>query len=112
MAEVLVAEIRSDGHPRSGQRDRSSENFSLATVPEGSRELLWRTEPDTGAIRFSVMSDVRGNYDQRVLSNIASGSRTAVPRERQSLTRRGFYIAAPSGPVEDGFVVKVYALVP
>ncbi|RDI50170.1 hypothetical protein [Nocardia mexicana] len=112
MAEVLVAEIRSDSQPWSGRRDRSSKNFSLAGVPEGTQELLWRTEPDSGAIRFSVMSDVRANYDQRVLSNIASGSRTRLPRERESLSRRGFYIANPFGATEDGFLVKVYALVP
>ena len=112
MAEVLLAEIQSDGHPRSGQRDRSSENFTLADIPEQARELLWRTDPDIAAIRFTVMSDVRVNYDQRVHSNIASGSRTPVPRERNSLSRRGLYIAAPSGTADGGFVVRVYALVP
>ncbi|WP_227984419.1 hypothetical protein [Nocardia spumae] len=112
MAEILVAEIQSDAHARSGRQDRSSENFSLSGVPEGVQELLWRTEPDTGAIKFSVMSDVRANYDQRVLSNVASGSRTRVPRERESLSRRGFYIANPSGAADGGFLVRVYALVP
>ncbi|MFI5782975.1 hypothetical protein [Nocardia sp. NPDC051570] len=112
MAEVLVAEVRSDGHTRSRQKDRSSVNFSLADIPEGARELVWRTEPHSEAIRFSVLSDVRANYDQRVLSNIASGSRTPIPRERESLSRRGFYIADPYGSAEDGFIVKVYALIP
>ena len=112
MAEILVAEIRSDPQPRPGRRDRSSENFSLADIPEGTQELLWQTEPGTATIRFSVMSDVRANYDQRVLSNVASGSKTVIPRERESLSRRGFYIANPSGAPESGFVVKVYAVVP
>ncbi|ATL68808.1 hypothetical protein CRH09_24070 [Nocardia terpenica] len=112
MVEVLVAEVRSDGRPRRGQKDRSSPNFLLDRVPAGVRELVWRTEPDTGHIRFSVMVDVRANYDQRVLSNIESGTRTTVPLERESLSRRGFYIANPSGSTHDAFVVKVYALVP
>ncbi|MFJ1456491.1 hypothetical protein [Nocardia wallacei] len=112
MAEVVVAEVRSDSQPRSGQKGRSSVNFSLAEVPDGARELVWRTEPDTAAIRFSVLADVRANYDQPVLSNIVSGSRTPIPRERQSLSRRGFYIAHPSGAPETGFVVRVYALLP
>ncbi|RDI65571.1 hypothetical protein [Nocardia pseudobrasiliensis] len=112
MPEVLVAEIHSDSRPRSGQKDRCSANFSLADIPQETRELLWRTDPDAATIRFSVMSDVRANYDQRVLSNIQSGSRTPVPRERQSLSRRGFYLADPSGAPESGFTVRVYALLP
>ncbi len=112
MAEVLVAEIQSDANPRSSRSDRSSENFSLAGVPAGTQELVWRTDPETASIKFSVMSDVRANYDQRVLSNVASGSKTRVPRERESLSRRGFYIANPSGSADGGFVVKVYALLP
>ncbi|WP_280269937.1 hypothetical protein [Nocardia wallacei] len=112
MGEVVVAEVRSEGGPPSGRNGRSSANFSLAEVPEGAVELVWRTEPDTASIRFSVMADVRANYDQPVLSNIVSGSRTAVPRERVSLSRRGFYIANPSGSTEDGFVVRVFAVLP
>ncbi|MBF6173957.1 DeoR family transcriptional regulator [Nocardia blacklockiae] len=112
MGEVLVAEVRSDSHPRSGQKGRASANFSLGEVPEGTRELVWRTEPDSAPIRFTVMVDVRANYDQPVLSNLVSGSRSAVPRERESLSRRGLYIANPSGAPESGFVVRVYAIVP
>lgn len=112
MREVLVAEVRSDDRPRSGQKDRSSPNFSLAAIPEGAEALVWRTEPHIAAIRFSVMADVRANYDQRVLSNIVSGSKTPVPREQKSLSRRGFYIAGPSGSGGGSFVVKVFALVP
>jgi hypothetical protein len=111
MVEVLVAEIRSDGSPRPGQRERSSANFSLAAVPEGVRELRWRTEPDSAQIRFHVMVDIRANSDHRVLSNVVSGGRTALPLERESLSRRGFYIAEPSGSANSDFVVKVYALV-
>ncbi|MEV5648959.1 hypothetical protein AB0L57_11975 [Nocardia sp. NPDC052254] len=111
MREVLVAEVRSDCRPRSAQKARSSENFSLATVPEGAEELLWRTGPATEEIRFSVMVDVRANYDQRVLSNIVSGGRTRIPLEQKSLSRRGFYISDPSGATED-FVVTVFALIP
>jgi len=112
MAEVLIAEVRSESRPQRGQKERSSANFSLADIPEGTRELLWRTEPDVGAIRFNVMSDVLANPDHPVLSNIAPGARTPVPRERESLVRRGFYIANPSGAPDTGFVVKVYALAP
>jgi len=112
MAEVLIAEIRSEGSPQRGQKERSSANFSLADLPEGTRELLWRTEPDAGTIRFHVMSDVWANPDHPVLSNIAPGARTAVPRERESLARRGFYIANPSGAPDTGFIVRVYALAP
>ncbi|MBO0855856.1 MAG: hypothetical protein J2P18_19065 [Nocardia sp.] len=112
MAEVLIAEIRSDGHPRPGQKDRSSANFALGDIPDQARELRWRTDPDSATIRFSVMADIRANYDHPVLSNVASGSRTPIPRERGSLTRRGFYIADPSGAGDSGFIVKVYALLP
>ncbi|WP_216893742.1 hypothetical protein [Nocardia alni] len=111
MAQVLIAEVSSGGSPWKGQRDRSSENFSLGELPAGATELLWRTEPDTASIRFNVLSDVRANLDQRVLSNIAPGARTPIPRER-GLSRRGFYIANPSGAKQDTFIVRVYALVP
>ena len=111
MREVLVAEVRSDREPRSAQKARSSENFSLAEVPEDADALLWRTGPGTEQIRFSVMVDVRANYDRRVLSNIVSGAKTRMPMERKSLSRRGFYIAEPSGATQD-FIVQVYALVP
>ncbi|AHH20237.1 hypothetical protein [Nocardia nova] len=111
MNEVLVAEVRSDCRPRSAQKARSSENFSLAAIPEEAEELLWRTGPTAAQIRFTVMVDVRANYDQRVLSNIVSGGRTRIPLERKSLSRRGFYISDPSGATEE-FVVQVYALIP
>ncbi|MBB5911775.1 hypothetical protein BJY24_000642 [Nocardia transvalensis] len=111
MAEVVVAEVRSECRPRSGQQGRSSENFVLADIPEGARELVWRTEPDSAGIRFSVMADVRANLDRPVLSNIVSGSRTAIPRERKSLSHRGFYISQPSGATDE-FVVRAYAVVP
>ncbi|NKY84057.1 hypothetical protein [Nocardia veterana] len=111
MAEVLVAEVESDPQPWAGRRDRSSANFSLAGIPDGVQELLWLTEPHSAATRFSVMSDVRANFDQRVLSNVASGSKTRIPRERESLSRRGFYIANPSGSTEP-FTVRVYAVIP
>lgn len=111
MREVLVAEVRSDSQPRRNQKARASDNFSFATVPPEAEELLWRTGPGTEVIKFSVMVDVRANYDQRVLSNIVSGGRTRMPLERKSLSRRGFYIADPSGATQE-FVVQVYALLP
>ncbi len=111
MREILVAEVRSDYRPRSAQKARSSENFSLATIPAEAEELLWRTGPAIEQIRFSVMVDVRANYDQRVLSNIVSGGRTRIPLERKSLSRRGFYISEPFGATQD-FVVTIFALIP
>jgi hypothetical protein len=112
MAQILIAEVSSGGSPWPRQRDRSSENFSLGGVPAEATELLWQTEPDTAGIRFNVLSDVRANSDHRVLSSVAPGARTAIPRERESLSCRGFYIANPSGAQQDSFIVRVYALVP
>ncbi len=76
--------------------------------PTGGKGTPLHTEPDNGKIRFTVMADIRPNYNQPVLPNIESGVRTPRQRERESLSRCGFHFADPSGSKRGAFVVKVH----
>lgn len=96
----LIASITSEARPQSGQKNRSSGNFAIETLPSGTYALKWYA-PE--GVRFNVMRDKSGGKDPVVFSTVSDGTTTSP------LTSRSYYIANPSGADSD-FNVSVYAL--
>lgn len=96
----LIATVTSEARPQGGQKNRSSGNFSVESLPSGTYALRWTAPP---GVYFNVMRDVSGGKDPVVFSNISDGTTTSPT------TSRSYYIANPSGAYSD-FNVSVYAL--
>ncbi|PGB05633.1 phosphatidylinositol-specific phospholipase C [Bacillus toyonensis] len=105
--EILISQISSDSKPLPGEKNRSSQNFSINNLPTGTMGLKWIIEPteeDTSAIiSFNIMVDVFLGLDRVSWSNISNESRTAAD------TNSKYYIANPSG-ANHQFTVKIYAI--
>ncbi|TKI86979.1 phosphatidylinositol-specific phospholipase C domain-containing protein, partial [Bacillus mycoides] len=105
--EILISQISSDSKPLPGEKNRSSQNFSINNLPTGTLGLKWIIEPteeDTSAIiSFNIMVDVSLGLDRVSWSNISDESRTAAD------TNSKYYIANPIG-ASHRFTVKVYAI--
>lgn len=105
--EILISQISSDSKPLPGEKNRSSQNFSINNLPPGTIGLKWIIEPTQGetsdSISFNIMVDVSLGLDRVSWSNISNESRTAAD------TNSKYYIANPSG-VNHPFTVKVYAI--
>jgi hypothetical protein len=102
-AETEIASVTSLPTPQEGQKNRSSGNFSVENLPEGTYALKFVVEGANPGTHFNVMEDVSGGFDPTIWSNIYDGNTTDVQ------TNRSFYISNPSG-ADSNFVVKVYAL--
>ncbi|MFC9601301.1 DeoR family transcriptional regulator [Peribacillus butanolivorans] len=102
-AETEIAAVTSLPNPQEGQNNRSSGNFSVENLPEGTYALKFVVEGANPGTHFNVMKDVSGGIDPTIWSNVYSGNTTGVQ------TDRSFYIANPSG-TDSNFIVKVYAL--
>lgn len=96
----LIATITSEARPQSGQKNRSSGNFAIQTLPSGTYALRWSAP---SGVFFNVMRDVSVGKDPVVFSTVSDGTTTSYP------TSRAYYIANPSGADSD-FNVSVYAL--
>ncbi|PEY73182.1 phosphatidylinositol phosphodiesterase, partial [Bacillus cereus] len=105
--EILISQISSDSKSLPGEKNRSSQNFSINNLPPGTIGLKWIIEPTQGetsdSISFNIMVDVSLGLDRVSWSNISNESRTAAD------TNSKYYIANPSG-VNHPFTVKVYAI--
>ncbi|OAB41433.1 DeoR family transcriptional regulator [Paenibacillus glacialis] len=102
----LVASIRSEKSPLSGQSHRSSGNFSTEVLPTGTKRLLWEVVGggvDPYDITFDVKKDVSGGSDPTELSGVISGNTSKV------INARSLYIANPSG-AQSSFIVNVYVV--
>nr|WP_321141626.1 hypothetical protein [Bacillus gaemokensis] len=98
----LITTVTSEARPQSGQKNRSSGNFAVESLPSGTYALKW-TAP--AGVYFNVMRDKSGGKDPVVLSGVSDGT-TSSPT-----TSRSYYIANPSGAFSD-FNVSVYAVYP
>ncbi|EJS46899.1 hypothetical protein ICG_05489 [Bacillus cereus BAG1X1-3] len=105
--EILISQISSESKPLSGQKNRSSQNFSINNLPTGTKGLKWVIEPtekdNASTISFNVMIDVSLGTDSVRWGNISNGSRT------EAYTNSKYYIANPSGATNK-FTVKIYAI--
>lgn len=104
-----IASVTSGPNPSSGQRNRSSGNFSIENLPANSTGLYWVVLDTSGLnvnsnIVFNVKIDRSAASDPTPFSNLANGSTTPIT------TGRSFYIANPRGANSQNFIVKVYAV--
>ncbi|MDJ0675015.1 MAG: DeoR family transcriptional regulator [Calothrix sp. MO_167.B42] len=108
MNQQLLASVTSEAGPQSGQKNRSSGNFSTENAPPNTRNLLWKVVPlDEGippsGIKFEVMEDKRGK-DPTIWTDVSNDLFTNYQ------SSRSLYIANPSGSGPSGFKVLVYAV--
>lgn len=107
MAQQLIASITSDPRPQSGQKHRSSGNFSTEGAPSGTHNIQWTIAMSDGSspdgITFDVMKDVSGGTDPTIWSGVRNGSQTSYS------SYRSVYIANPSG-ASKSFTVLAYAV--
>ncbi|KOY83473.1 DeoR family transcriptional regulator [Lysinibacillus macroides] len=101
----LIASVTSEKGPQSGQKHRSSGNFSTEGLPQGTKALVWEIEGggDPDLISFNVMQDKSAATDPVIFKDVLNGNRTAVK------SIRSLYIADPSG-ASSSFIVHVYAI--
>lgn len=107
MTKQLIASITSEAQPQSGQKHRSSGNFSTESAPSGTHKLTWVVTPLDGSpadgIYLDVMKDVTAGRDTTEWSGIRSDQQTDYK------AFRNVYIANPSG-ASGKFTVSVYAV--
>ncbi|PIJ96186.1 DeoR family transcriptional regulator [Lysinibacillus sphaericus] len=103
MEKILIARVKSQDVPLTGQKNRSSGNFSTLVLPENTKSLKWEIE-DGDDYTFNVMQDVCAGTDPVIYSNVMSGNRTEVN------SQTSLYIANPDGP-NGTFLVNVYAII-
>lgn len=109
MAQTLLSTVTSGSKPQSGQKNRSSGNFTTEGAPSGTTNLLWRVVPldntvAASAISFKVMEDRSAATDPVIFSGVKDNTTTDYK------SSRSFYIANPSGSGPSGFNVLVYAV--
>ena len=102
-----IAEISSDWQPLPGETERSSGNFSLLAVPQGTTQLCWEVQsPNSASVRFDVQRDRALESDPVVYAGVVDGSLTpATPSP-------DVYIANPTAAEAQGFTIAVYAVAP
>ncbi|NDI34559.1 DeoR family transcriptional regulator [Chengkuizengella sediminis] len=103
---TLIASITSNGGPQSGQKHRSSNNFSTVNIPSGTEKLYWEIVNNSNAdtISFRVKEDVAIWTDPIIFNSLKNGSYTNV------IKNDSIYIADPSGTGGNSFTVNVYAV--
>lgn len=107
MSEIVqIASVRSEGQPQSGQKHRSSGNFSTDDAPDGYNSFEWQVSEteQPGNVKFDVMEDKTASSDPTIWSQLTNGSSTDVQKKRR------LYIANPSGSNGGSFLVTVYAV--
>ncbi|KEQ24736.1 phosphatidylinositol-specific phospholipase C domain-containing protein [Paenibacillus tyrfis] len=109
--EKLEGQINSNYKPLSGQKNRSSSNFSLPNLQGIDKAQKGRVEIEGHGetlLNFRVMRDRSNNTDPVIWSNLKHGDIIDIPAY-SNLTN--IYIANPSGYSWDGtFKVKFYTL--
>lgn len=104
---TLAAQIESLYHPQSGQKSRSSNNFSLNHLAEGTRVGVRIEGEGFASLSFNIARDVSGGTDRTIWSNVCDDYILTIPSGDNSK----LYIANPSGYTSNGtFLVKFYAL--
>jgi len=102
--EKLIAAVQSEPQPQKGQKHRSSGNFSTVSADSCATILIFKIDksnPKWNSIRFDVKEDKSEGKDPVIYTDVYSGNREPVVRERS------LYIANPEGADAD-FTVEVY----
>ncbi|HDR7630647.1 TPA: hypothetical protein QCX73_005345 [Bacillus mycoides] len=92
--EKLEAQIDSLYRPQPGQKNRSSGNFSLGHLADGTRVQVSIEGPGASVLNFRVMRDKSGDTDPTIWSNVKHGSIVTIP---SGANKNNLYIANPGG---------------
>ena len=105
--ETKRGSIISQPSPQSGQKNRSSGNFSLGSIQNQQVRVILRDANGREAyISFRVMYDKSADTDPTIWSNVRNGSIVTVPSGASS---GNLYIANPNG-ANSNFTVEFYTL--
>lgn len=103
-----ITAVTSAPTPLPGQKNRSSGNFSVRTVPPNTKSLLWRVfqdgTPNTDII-FDIKIDRSARRDPYLFTRLKHGSITHISFDR----KHSIYIANPGG-ARGNFQVEVNGL--
>ncbi|MBK5429705.1 phosphatidylinositol-specific phospholipase C domain-containing protein [Bacillus sp. TH30] len=106
--EKLEGQIDSLYRPQPGQNNRSSGNFSLGHLADGTRVQVSIEGAGAIALTFRVMEDRPADTDPTIWSNVKHGSIVTVP---SGAAKSRLYIANPGGYSGNGtFKVKFQTL--
>ena len=104
MTQRMLSAVTSLSGPQSGQKSRSSGNFSTENTESSATTLLFKVatyNPDWQAIHFDVEQDVSGGSDKTIYSDVYDGQHVAIR------SHRNLYISNPKGTNSD-FTVECY----
>ena len=101
MSNRLVAAVESEPHPKSGQKHRSSGDFSLNSG-QYTVKIDSGDNPDPKNIIFNIKKDVSGGDDSTIQHNVRDGSVISLKKNERTL-----YIGDPIGATTN-FVVEFY----
>ncbi|MFJ8119650.1 phosphatidylinositol-specific phospholipase C domain-containing protein [Bacillus mycoides] len=102
------ASIVSLYRPQSGQKNRSSNNFSLNHIAAGTKVRVEIHGAGESSLAFRIMRDKKGDTDPVMWSNVKHGTVLTIPANTQL---GSLYIANPSGySSNESFTVKFYTL--
>lgn len=105
--ETKRATIVSEPNPQSGQKNRSSGNFSLDSAKGKQVRVLIRNANGKEAdISCKVMRDKNNDTDPTIWSNVKNGSLLTVPTDYYS---NNLYIANPND-ANSNFTIEFYTL--
>ena len=108
MGLTSLVSVTSDGQPQSGQKNRSSGNFSTEGAPANTRYLVFTIDPSSNDkfddITFNVMEDKSVGKDPTEWSGLMNGSKVKYE------SSRSYYIANPGSTGGNKFKVIVYAI--
>lgn len=103
-APEKIATIRSEGQPQDGQDHRSSDNFSIQSIPSYATKLQWKIINGPTDAKFDVMKDISFGIDETIFYDLQDGSETEIE------TSEDLYIANPENTNGESFTVEVYAI--
>ncbi|WP_380705346.1 binary toxin-like calcium binding domain-containing protein [Salinithrix halophila] len=104
--QTLVATVTSGSEPQKGQNSRSSGNFSIDSLPAGTKKLKWVVEGEgASSIKYTVKEDKSSANDNVFWESLTNGIETNIKKSRS------LYIADPKNATSN-FKVKVYAIHP
>ncbi|MDZ3952447.1 phosphatidylinositol-specific phospholipase C domain-containing protein [Bacillus thuringiensis] len=94
------ASISSYYVPQSGQKNRSSNNFSLNGLPAGTRVRVEIHGDGESVLSFRIMRDKSGDTDPTIWSNVKHGTVLTIPANTQL---GSLYIANPNPNNYNGY---------
>jgi hypothetical protein len=115
MSTQKVAQVTSGAEPQTGQKNRSSNNFAIPFIPEGTKSFTFKVIPpannNADSIRFNVYSDNPLGPDgilwggENIESEVHNGYQSS---QHIKTYEEVLYIGNPSGAT-GSFGVEIWA---